>query len=141
MRNFLKEVEASNVVHLTVFKNSVDGNFEVGYGHVVLASDNLSIGDKITVERAEHLLTNDIIKHKKLYDSSLKGREIPVGIARLLVSHAFNTGTKSNTLLEMAIKGAISSEWHISHYVTVNNGTEVVKGLVNRRKKELTLIA
>lgn len=138
LRNFLKEVESGGKANLTVFKNTVDGNNEVGYGHVVRFSDGLKLGDKITIERAEQLLTDDIIKHKRLYDDVLKGKKIKLGIARLLVSHAYNTGTRSATLTAMAIEGYINKDWHISHYVT--SGGNFVKGLENRRKKELKLL-
>jgi len=140
LRQFLKDVEASGKANLTVFKNTVDGNIEVGYGHVVQPSDNLKLGDKITQEKAEGLLTNDIIKHHKLYIPKLKGQEIKTGIARLLVSHAYNTGTASDTLVSMALQGFINEDWHTNHYVTAKGSTAVVPGLVNRRKNELTLV-
>lgn len=138
LRTFLKLAETGGKPKLTVFRNTVDNNLEVGYGHVVKAIDNLKLGDTITKAHAELLLTNDIIKHKKIYDFVLSGTKIKLGIARLLVSHAYNTGTCSVTLSQMAKEGYINKDWHTSHYIT--SAGKVVQGLINRRRNELKFL-
>lgn len=136
---FIKSKEAGDKANLTVFKNSVDGNLECGYGHVVLPTDNLKLGDKITLEIAEQLLQNDIKKAWNIYKGSIGSASI--GILRMIVSHAYNTGAKSQTLIDMVKDGLISDkekDWYCTHYIM--SGGKVINGLINRRKAELELL-
>lgn len=135
---FIKSKEAGDKANLKVFKNSVDGNLECGYGHVVLPSDKLKLGDTITLQRAEELLQQDIKKAWSIYKGSVG--TAPIGICRMLVSHAYNTGAKSQTLIDLVKDGVITDkekQWYTSHYIM--SGGKVVQGLINRRNAEIEL--
>ena len=57
----IAEIKAQEGLKLEVYKDTL-GNPTVAYGHLVLASDGLKVGDTITQEQADALLVKDYDK-------------------------------------------------------------------------------
>lgn len=138
---FLKQHEGEK---LQVYKDS-GGYLTVGVGHLVLPSDNLSLGDVITQDQSDKFLKFDVQKAEKIVNKALN---VPVtqNMFDALVSHAFNTGKASETIYERINSGRIDADlekWWVEHYITVTDSLtgkkRVVPGLIQRRYKEVSL--
>ena len=137
---FIKEFETGDGQPiLTVFRNRLDGNLEAGYGHV-LSPALWSVGDKIDKATADDWFLDDIAKAVGVYGSSLAWDRFSKNQRRAIISHAYNTGSKSATIIRLANaeKWAELAEWWRKHYITAK-GVELA-GLVRRRNYEADLL-
>lgn len=114
----------------------------IGYGSTYYADGSrIKMGDKITKEQAEKLLSDTLIAYEKFVDANTRD-DISQGQFDALVDFAYNCGNgnlKSSTLLKKvnanpndATIKAEFSKW------TKAAGKEL-KGLVNRRNAEIEL--
>jgi lysozyme len=110
----------------------------IGWGATQIYGNKVKEGDVISIEGAEELLFNDILKFENLVNE-----KIIVGISQnqfdALVLHSFNTGG-SDTLFDLINKeeslGEIR-EWIENTYITANG--KILNGLIVRRKSEANL--
>ena len=139
--DFIKEFETgSTTPTLTVFKNSIDGNLEVGFGHVLPKLSTWKVGDKITEEQAEQFFLQDIEKAYNVYGSRLNWDKFTANQKRAIISHAYNTGARSQTIILKANAGNWESlaTWWANHYIT--SGGKELNGLKKRRAYEANLL-
>jgi len=136
---FIKEFETGGEPILKVFRNKMDGNLEVGWGHV-LPKIGWKEGDTITRAKAEEFFNQDIERAINVYGSSLNWSQFSVNQRRAIISHAYNTGAKSATIIRLANQHRWKelSQWFPLHYIT-SAGVEY-SGLVRRRKYEASLL-
>ncbi len=112
----------------------------IGYGHVILPSDNIKPTDIITHERAVHLLNKDM---EIALQSILKYVQVDLTSNQLaaLVSFVFNIGVtafKKSTMLRMInSKNYTGAAGQFSKWVYANG--KILKGLQNRRIEECKL--
>lgn len=119
------------------------GVWTIGYGHTAAAGLPKPYKDlKITEEKAEEILINDLALYEKAVETSVTVK-LSDNQFSALVSFCYNIGIsafKKSTLLKKLNKGdysAVPSElmkW-------VNDGGKRVQGLVNRRSAEAGLWA
>ncbi|MCQ2605372.1 MAG: lysozyme [Bacteroidales bacterium] len=139
--DFIKKWETGRTTPtLTVFRNSIDGNLEVGFGHVLPKLSTWKVGDKITPEQAEQFFMQDIEKAYNVYGSRLKWEKFTANQKLAIISHAYNTGARSETIIKKANAGDWKNlaTWWQNHYVT--SGGKFVQGLKNRRIAESELL-
>lgn len=111
----------------------------IGYGSTYYEDGSkVKLGDKITKERAEKLLTNVLPNYADTVDKYIK-----VGLLQhqydALVSFCFNCGS-SDTLFKMINDQNPTKEicdWWRTHYIT--GAGKKLEGLVKRRNAEATL--
>lgn len=138
--DFIKQFETGSTEPiLTVFRNQIDGNLEVGFGHV-LPNVGWKVGDKITRKKAEELFQQDIDKAIAVYGDSLNWDSFTVNQKRAIISHAYNTGARSGTIIKYANSGKWNelASWFPNHYITSNGQT--LNGLIRRRTYEASLL-
>lgn len=123
---------------LKVFRNKMDGNLEVGYGHVLPPSWN--VGQDITECEAELFFQHDVERAVAVYGNSIPWDKMTKSQCSAIISHAYNTGVKSATIVKYANGGRWSelAEWFPKHYIT-SKGVEY-PGLVKRRQYEAQLL-
>lgn len=123
---------------LTVFRNKMDGNLEVGYGHVL--PPFWKVGQEITECEAELFFQHDVEKAVAVYGDSIPWDKMTKNQCAAIISHAYNTGAKSATIVEYVNEGRWSelAEWFPKHYIT-SKGVEY-PGLVKRRQYEAQLL-
>lgn len=147
-KNFIKEWEG---VRLTVYKD-VGGNLTVGYGHKVVASDNLKEGDTITQTKANSFFTSDLSIVEKAINKHPKVDKMTQVMYNATASLLYNVGTSpvtttSNDLYKVlndnntykspistASKNAVVTAFTYTKVNGVRN-----QGLVNRRNAELNV--
>ena len=138
--DFIKQFETGSTEPiLTVFRNQIDGNLEVGYGHV-LPNVGWKVGDTITRKKADELFERDIEKAIAVYGDSLNWDSFTVNQKRAIISHAYNTGARSGTIIKYANSGKWHelAQWFPFHYITSNG--QVLNGLIKRRNYEASLL-
>lgn len=137
--NFIKEFETGGQPILTLFINKIDGNLEGGYGHT-FSKLLYKAGQKITVEEAERLFNNDVNTAVRVYGNAIDWNSLTANQKRAIISHAYNTGAKSATIIKYANEGNFEylKTWWPKHYIT-SNGV-VYNGLVRRRQFEANLL-
>lgn len=139
--NFIKEFETgSTKPTLTVFRNKIDGNLEVGFGHVLPKISTWEVGDKITEQQANEFFENDIQRAYSVYGSRLNWGQFTTNQIRAIISHAYNTGAKSDTIIKFANSGKWQelAKWWREHYIT--SGGVKLNGLIKRRNYEADLL-
>jgi lysozyme len=125
-------------VRLKAYKCSA-GVPTIGFGNTYYPNgDKVKMGDTITLEQAEELFDNLIVRYERIVNSKLKV-DVKQNEYDALVSHTYNTGG-STTLFRLvnakADKDKIKN-WFLTKYITANG--KVLKGLKNRRLKEWEL--
>lgn len=138
--DFIKEFETGSLEPtLKVFRNKIDGNLEVGWGHV-LPKIGWKEGDTITRAKAEEFFNQDIERAIDVYGSSLNWLDFTDNQRRAIISHAYNTGAKSATIIRLAnhFRWQELAAWFPKHYIT-SGGVEY-EGLKRRRSYEASLL-
>jgi lysozyme len=113
------------------------GKPTIGYGHVILPSENYS---EITIKQAEELLKKDIAWAGKVINTVVY---VPLTQNQFdaLVSFVFNCGSgnfiRSTCLKLLNQKNYEKAAEELKKFIHV--GTKVLKGLVNRREEETKL--
>lgn len=110
----------------------------IGVGSLDMPSGRLvKMGDKITMAEAMQLLTDDLVTSEKAvnaYAPNVNQKQFDA-----LVCFVFNIGTaafkKSTLLKELNAGRPVDDQW----LRWCHDGGKVVRGLLNRRKKELSL--
>ncbi len=135
----LRSIKSYEGLRLTVYKDSL-GYPTVGYGHLVHPRDDLKLGEKISLERAEELFQHDLETAKadalllvsNLYDLHPVAREV-------LFNLSFNLGYKKLSKFVMtlsafrrkkykeAAKGLQNSLWYKQVKL---RGKEIVEALM-----------
>ena len=105
----------------------------IGYGH----TGGVHLGERITKEQADQLLTKDLTKVALALKASIK---VPVteGQYRALMSFAYNVGAKvarDSTMLKYLNQGKVESAVAEFPRWVFANGRRL-EGLANRRKRE-----
>lgn len=114
----------------------------VGVGHLVLPTDRLVLGDRITKARSEKFLAADLAKFEhgveQLTKVSLSGNEFAA-----LVSLAFNIGLgalgKSTLLRKLNAGDRQGASEQFSRWTKAGRPLRVLPGLVKRRLAERNL--
>lgn len=128
-------------LQLAVYLDPV-GIETVGWGHVVQPLDRLSLGQKITQERADALFTKDLARARKGLAEAVLVPLSPEQEAAL-ISWAFNVGVagaKASTLIRQLNAG---DPWSVPDELRrwVHAGDRELPGLVKRREEEAALFA
>lgn len=128
-------------LRLAVYLDPV-GVETVGWGHVVQPIDRLSLGQKITRERADALFAKDLARARKGIAEAVQVPLSPEQEAAL-ISWAFNVGVagaKANTLIRQLNAG---NPWSVPDELRrwVHAGGRELPGLVARREEEAALFA
>lgn len=99
-KNFAGQMVTNGFI-LEVYKDS-RGLPTVGCGHLVVATDKLKVGKKITEKRAKELLTNDLAEAERAVNTNVK---VPLHQHEYdaLVALTFNTGSHGASKLFAAI--------------------------------------
>lgn len=123
--------------NVTITKASqVKGTLTIGYGH----TGGVKVGDTITKERAEQLLTSDTGWAQTSVNQVVKV-SLTQNMFDALVSFVYNVGStafRTSTLVEQLNKGQY--EKAASEFLRWNKSAgKVLSGLVKRRKEESTL--
>ena len=111
---------------------NADGKTEifVGYGHNVLPSDNLSIGDTISQQTAENLFNHDMVWTETGVRQLVKDYDMqPERIQYVLCNMAFNNGTEG-----------LRKYKRFLHYINLHLYSEAADEIVdsdNYRRKDL----
>ncbi len=105
----------------------------IGYGH----TGGVRLGERITKEQADQLLTKDLTKIALALKAAVK---VPVteGQYRALMSFAYNVGAKAardSTMLKYLNQGSVDAAGREFGRWIYANGRRL-EGLVNRRKRE-----
>ena len=127
---------------LEVYKDAV-GKLTVGVGHLVLRADKLDFKEKITKERSRELLKKDLAWTERTVNRAIK---VPLtqSMYDALCSLCFNIGS-GNFQNSKSVTGRINKgEYELGgkgfgkwNKGTIKGKLHVIKGLVNRRKKEI----
>ena len=147
-KNFIKDHEGYN---LTVYKD-VGDKLTVGYGHLVVAADNLKLGDKITQTKADDFFVADIKKSVDDTNTHPKVDSLSQSQFNAVIAFVFNVGTApvTNTGNDLykalndsnTYKTPISDSCKkaiVTGFTYTKVGDKRVEGLVNRRNDELNL--
>lgn len=131
------------------------GVWTVGYGHAVTNENGAFLRgeagykkliqlypqwETMTIQQAEDLLAEDMIKFETQVNNSLK-IAIPQHQFDALVSHTFNTGGSDTLFKLINMKSPLESilNWFTNHYIS-GNGIPL-KGLKYRRQSEAHLFS
>ena len=107
--------------------------YTIGYGHY---GADIKRGQTITAAQGEQLLTNDLKKFESRVDKYNNVYKFNQNEFDALVSFAYNIGS----IDQLTNNGIRSREEIRAHWLEYNkSGGKVIKGLVNRRTKELEL--
>lgn len=111
----------------------------IGYGNTFYEDGSkVKMGDKITQQRAEELLSALLPKFEKTVKDNIKA-PLTQNQFDALVSFCWNCGS-SDTLFGLINEGIPDKSiynWWTTHYIT--GGGKKLQGLVDRRKEEATL--
>jgi lysozyme len=135
--NFIKNAEGFSP---TIYKCSA-GKYTIGYGHVIIEGEKF---ESITKEKAEGLLKEDIKKAENAVNRYVK---VPLhkGQFNALVSLVYNVGvrafrqTKAIKLLNEGNYDLAAIEFFDKKKGIVKSNGIIIDGLVNRRKRELSM--
>ena len=133
---FIKQVEGYK---LGVYEDS-GGLLTVGVGHLILPEDNLKMNHRITMERCNEFLANDLkIAIKEINDAVVVPLTENQFIA--LVSFVFNVGRrafrKSSVIRYINTNQFNLALYHLKEFKYVKG--KINHGLLNRRKLESDL--
>ena len=105
----------------------------IGYGH----TGGVHLGERITKEQADQLLTKDLTKIALALKLAIKVR-VTEGQYRARMSFAYNVGAKAvrdSTMLKYLNQGSVDAAGREFGRWIYANGRRL-EGLVNRRKRE-----
>lgn len=129
--NLIKEFEGCDLKATKVHPN--EKYLTIGYGHY---GADVKAGSTITKEEAEKLLIKDLVNFEKHVDSYNSIYNFNQNEFDALVSFAYNIGN----INQLTDNGKRDREAIKKSIVKYNKcGNAVLKGLTNRRKKELEL--
>jgi len=110
----------------------------IGWGTTLINGAKVKADDKINYKYAEQLLEYDLKKFESIVNLRIT-TEIMQNQFDALVSHTYNTGG-SDTLFQLINQKENKEKikfWFVNTYITSKG--KVIKGLVERRKKEADL--
>jgi lysozyme len=110
----------------------------IGWGTTQINGTKVQAKDKIDIEHAEELLKSDLKKFEVFVNSKIK-TQITQNQFDALISHSYNTGG-SDTLFQLINQKENKEKirfWFENTYITAKG--KVIRGLVERRKKETDL--
>lgn len=142
-RKTINHIKESEGLSLTAYPDpgSVNGKpVTIGYGTTKIGGKPIELGTKITKAQAEEYLEADLIAFGTKVAAMIK---VPVNDDQFgaLVSFAYNVGLSAfskSTLLRVLNEGKYSEVPDQMRRWNKNDG-KVMKGLVNRREKEIAL--
>lgn len=132
--------------HITITHESqIKGTLTIGYGH----TKNVKVGQRITENMAEILLTADLVESEKVVNQAAKEAFIDLAQNEFdaLVSWIFNTGNGKNpiqgrsawkALVKMKNAEKELKTFYMKYYIT--SKSKVMTGLIRRRSEELQLL-
>lgn len=99
---------------LVVYKDSL-GYPTVGVGHLVTKNDNLKLGDKITEDKCNDLLANDlVITIKNCSKLFPKFEEFPDALQQIIANMMFNLGYGGLSGFKRFIKGVNTKDYKLA---------------------------
>ena len=137
--NGLNLIKKSEGCRLDAYLDPI-GKLTIGCGHLVLASDNIKLGDTITQEQSDELLRNDLRIAEDTVNNLVKV-QLTQNMFDSLVDFVYNVGSgnfHTSTLLRKINAGLFQDaaeefgKWDKS-------AGQVLPGLVARRKNEKEL--
>jgi lysozyme len=137
--NGLSLIKKSEGTKLTAYLDPIS-KLTVGTGHLVLASDNIQLGDTISQERSDELLRNDLKSAEDTVNNLVKV-QLTQNMFDSLCDFVYNCGSENfhtSTLLRK-INAGLFQEAAEEFQKWNKAGGKVLPGLVKRREAEKEL--